>query len=275
VPELPEVETIARDLQRSVVGAKIVGVKTPKPDVLRDVTRRTLPRAVVGATILRAWRRAKLVILDLDNGIRIAVQPRFTGAMLVDSGSVSDRDRHYATVLFELEDGRTLIYTDVRRLGTVAVMAPDRFETYTRPLGVEPLDPAFAAEHLSGILRSSRQAVKKVIMDQRKIAGVGNIYAAESLWRAKIAPSREARSIKPREAKALHEAIVEVLRDAITARGTSFRDYRDANGGRGGFTVRLDVYGRQGKACRRCRTTLVKTHEIDGRGTVFCPKCQR
>jgi len=154
-------------------------------------------------------------------------------------------------------------------------MTPKRFEAYTGALGVEPLDSAFTPAHLSVLLARSRQAVKKLLMDQRQIAGIGNIYANEALWRAGIDPSREARRVSVTEAGKLREAIVGVLNEAIAARGTSFRDYRDAKGERGSFAAALAAYGRAGRACPRCGARLVGTHAIDGRATVFCAYCQR
>ena len=196
MPELPETETIARDLHREVSGARITGVRVTKPDVLREVSPRELARRTAGATIARSWRRAKLVVLDLSTGDHLVVQPRFTGALLIDSGSLPDREREYSTVEFALGDGRSIHYRDIRRLGTLSLMRADRFARYSAALGVEPLDPDFTAEHLSVLLRGSRQAIKKVLMDQRAVAGIGNIYANESLWRAGIDPSRAARRMR-------------------------------------------------------------------------------
>jgi formamidopyrimidine-DNA glycosylase len=130
-------------------------------------------------------------------------------------------------------------------------------------------------DQLAGPLRGSRQAVKKVLMDQRRLAGVGNIYANEALWRAGIRPDRAARSLDDEETARLHRAVTGVLAESVAARGTSFRDYRDARGGRGAFVERLAVYGRGGEACARCGGTLVETHGIDGRSTVYCEHCQR
>jgi formamidopyrimidine-DNA glycosylase len=153
-------------------------------------------------------------------------------------------------------------------------MSVARFDEYAAGLGVEPLDPGFTDDHLSALLSASRQAVKKVLMDQRRIAGIGNIYANEALWRARIDPSRPARDVSRGEAARLRAAVVDVLHDSIQARGTSFRDYRDAGGARGGFAERLAVYGRAGQPCVRCGAALIVTHEIDGRSTVLCARCQ-
>lgn len=275
MPELPETETIARDLDREIAGCRIVGVRVPRSDVLRLVDASTLARRVVGATIDRAWRRAKLVVLGLSTGDRIVVQPRFTGALLIDGGALPARERKYRAVELALGDGRSLVYRDIRRLGTVALMSQDQFTRYTATLGAEPLDPGFTADHLSALVRDRRQAIKKVLMDQRVIAGVGNIYANEALWRARIDPSRAAGGLEPAEVVALHGGLRDVLRESIAHRGTSFRDYRDASGARGGFVGHLAAYGRAGEPCARCGHRLVGTHAIDGRMTVLCVHCQR
>ena len=274
MPELPETETIARDLDGAIRGRKIRKVSVRKSDVLREVNPRSLARRLQGATIVRSWRRAKLVVLDLDTGDRLVVQPRFTGALLIDDGNFQGEELRYSTLRFDLDDGRALHYADVRRLGTVALMDESRFQEYSTKLGVEPLDRAFTAAHLSAVLLATSQPVKKALMEQRKIAGIGNIYANEALWRARIDPSRLAASISLEEASLLRDSIVGVLREAIKARGTSFRDYRDARGKRGGFVEKLDVYGRGGLPCRGCGSKLVSTHAVDGRATTMCPRCQ-
>jgi formamidopyrimidine-DNA glycosylase len=274
VPELPETETIARDLDGAIRGRKIKKVSVRKADVLREVSARSIARRLRDATILRSWRRAKLVVIDLDTGDRIVVQPRFTGALLIDDGTFTGTELDYSTLRLDLDDGRALHYADVRRLGTVALMDADRFEEYSGKLGIEPLDRAFTATHLSAVLGATSQPVKKVLMEQRKIAGIGNIYANEALWRARIDPSRPGASVTFEQASLLRDSIVAVLGEAIEARGTSFRDYRDARGKRGTFVERLEAYGRGGLPCRRCGAKLVSTHAVDGRATTMCVKCQ-
>ncbi|HEX9127522.1 MAG TPA: bifunctional DNA-formamidopyrimidine glycosylase/DNA-(apurinic or apyrimidinic site) lyase [Gemmatimonadaceae bacterium] len=274
MPELPETETIARDLDGAIRGRKIKKVSVRKADVLREVSARSIARRLRDATILRSWRRAKLVVIDLDTGDRIVVQPRFTGALLIDDGTFTGAELDYSTLRFDLDDGRALHYADVRRLGTVALMDADRFEEYSGKLGIEPLDRAFTATHLSAVLGATSQPVKKVLMEQRKIAGIGNIYANEALWRARIDPSRPGASVTLEQASLLRDSIVAVLGEAIEARGTSFRDYRDARGKRGTFVEKLEAYGRGGLPCRRCGAKLVSTHAVDGRATTMCVKCQ-
>lgn len=274
MPELPETETIARDLNRAIRGRKIVSVRVRKPDVLREVKPRAFASRMKGATIVRTWRRAKLVVTDLDTGDHLVVQPRFTGALLIDDGKLDPAQLRYSTLRIDLDDGRALHYADVRRLGTVALMSSRRFPQYSERLGIEPLDRTFTVAHLSGVLRATTQPVKRVLMEQRKIAGIGNIYANEALWRARIDPSRAGASVTPAESAQLHDSIVDVLSEAIEARGTSFRDYRDASGNRGSFVGKLAAYGRGGLPCHRCGARLVSTHAIDGRATTLCVRCQ-
>mgnify|MGYP002777085079 CR=1 FL=1 len=285
MPELPETETIARDLDAALRGATVAGVAAPRPDVLREVDATALAAGTAGRTILRAWRRAKLVVLDLarptppgaahDDVVHLVVQPRFTGALLIERDGLPAREAGFTCVTWSLADGRRLHYRDIRRLGTVALMPPARFAAYTACLGPEPLDPALTTTAFSGSLRRSRQALKKVLMDQRLLAGVGNIYATEACWLAGLDPSRPADSLDDHEAATLLGALRDVLSRSVAARGTSFRDYVDARGERGGFVAQLAAYGRAGAPCARCGTRLAETMAIDGRTTVFCWRCQR
>jgi len=280
MPELPETETIARDLDEEVRGALIVGVSVTRSDVLRESTPRKLAEFATGRRIGRVWRRAKCIVLDLQaKGERepshIVVQPRFTGGLFIEVDATDPKELTYSNVTFDLDDGRHLHYRDVRRLGTVTPMTADRFRDYSGSLGVEPLDDALSSADLSALLRASSRAVKVVLMDQRRLAGVGNIYASEALWRAGIDPSRAADSLKADDVFRLFHELRAVLRASIEARGTSFRDYRDARGQRGAFVEQLQVYGREGQPCNRCGKRLIGTHAIDGRGTVFCAYCQR
>ena len=275
MPELPETETIARDLDRAISGRTIVAVEVRRPDVLREIAAPALVGRLTGATISRSWRRAKLVVVELSADRRLVVQPRFTGALLLSRGPLPPSEAPYSTMQFALDDGRDLHYRDIRRLGTVSLMERVRWEEYSATLGIEPLDPAFTPAHLSGLLRGSKRTLKQVLMDQRLVVGIGNIYANEACWRGGLDPSRAACEVTEDEAVRLHEGIVGVLAASIAARGTSFRDYRDASGGRGDFERALAAYGRGGEPCLRCGSRLVETHAIDGRSTVLCARCQK
>jgi formamidopyrimidine-DNA glycosylase len=281
MPELPETETIARDLDAEIRSAVVRAVSVMRPDVLREADATGFEEGLLGGQVARVWRRAKLIVLDVDTtrGARhVVVQPRFTGGLLIGAPDNTESDAApddpYLCLTVHFRDGRSLHYRDVRRLGTVALMTPERFAGYSGALGPEPLDQLLGDAEFSGLLRSSKQAVKVALMDQRRLAGVGNIYANEALWRAGIDPSREARSVTTDEAAHLLHSLRDVLVASIAARGTSFRDYRDARGERGRFVEQLAAYGRAGEPCPRCGRRLVGTHAIDGRSTVFCPTCQ-
>ncbi len=273
MPELPEVETIVRELRPRLVGRTIGRVSLRHDDVLRHTTRAGLIRGLRGATIRGVERRAKHAVFDLG-ARRLVVQPGMTGSLLVRDRPPAPPDARYAVLTAALDDGRYLVYRDVRRLGTLLLLDRAAWAAYDAALGPEPLDPGFTPARLTAALRRSRQAVKKVLMDQRALAGVGNIYANEALFAARIDPSRPAARLAPEEVARLHRELRRILRAAIRSNGTTFRDYRTGTGQPGGFQLELAVYGREGEPCRRCGTRLTGTHAIDGRITVLCHRCQ-
>jgi formamidopyrimidine-DNA glycosylase len=274
MPELPETETIARDLDAAVRGATITGVEVERRDVLRQVRAPALAERLTARPIVDVSRRAKSIVITVGGDDRLVVTPRFTGTLLIDPPRGTPGDG-YTCLRLRLGDGRTLRYRDVRRLGTVALLDARGYAAWHDALGPEPLDPALDIERFSGILRGSRRAVKSILMDQRRLAGVGNIYANEACWHAGVRPSRRGTSLTRQQCDALLASLRMVLTDSIALRGTTFRDFRDAYGARGGYAARLAVYGRAGEPCRRCGDTLRSTHAIDGRATTWCAGCQR
>jgi formamidopyrimidine-DNA glycosylase len=273
MPELPEVETIVRDIRPALLGRRFERVALSHDDVLRGLTRRRLLRGLHGTTVRDVFRRAKHAVLDLGTK-RLVVQPGMTGSLVVHPRPLTGGERHYAVLRAQLDDGRELVYRDVRRLGTLLLLDSRGWERYDRALGPEPLDAGFTPGRLGEALGRSRQAVKKVIMDQKHLAGVGNIYANEALFAAGIDPSKAARKLTPDDHRRLHRAVRRILLAAIRSNGTTVRDYRTGTGEEGSFQLELLVYGREGEPCRRCGTRLTGTHTIDGRITVFCHRCQ-
>lgn len=271
MPELPEVETIARDLRAHLVGARILAARVIKPDILRRIGRTGFERGLAGRRIEAVGRRAKHLVVALEGGRRLVVQPRMTGAFLVDARAVRDP---YTAFELRLDTGKRLRYRDVRRLGAVFLLTPRQWADYDRAIGPEPLAPDFTAEHFAEALGRGSLAVKKALMDQRRLAGVGNIYANEALWLAGIDPSRGVARLTRFELDRLHAAVLDVLARAIEGRGTTIRDYRTGTGEPGGFQGRLTVYGREREACLRCGRRIVLTHALDARATYFCPGCQ-
>jgi formamidopyrimidine-DNA glycosylase len=275
VPELPEVETIARDLRPRITGATIRSARVVRADVLRQISRRDFERAVAGRTVRAVSRRAKHLVILLDDGRRLVIQPRMTGSLRVATArEVADP---YTVISFRLSTGRNLVHRDVRRLGAVFLLPPAAWRRYDARLGPEPLRRGFDADRLGAALAGGSLAVKKALMDQRRLAGVGNIYANEALWGARIDPSRPAGGLAAGEVRRLHRALVAVLTRAVRGRGTTVRDYRTGTGEAGSFQGRLRVYGRAGRACLRCGRgwRIAVTHALDARATYFCPGCQR
>lgn len=273
MPELPEVETIVRDLRPALVGRRIEKAALSHEDVLRGVTRRRLVATLPRRTINALSRRAKHAIFDLGDR-RLVVQPGMTGALLTYERALTPAERRYAVLRLTLDDGRILVYRDVRRLGTLLLLDARGWAAYDAALGPEPLADEFTPDVLHRSFARSRQAVKKVLMDQRHVVGVGNIYANEALFAARIDPSRPARKLSLDDTTRLHTEVRRILRAAIASQGTTFRDYRTGTGEKGNFQLELLVYGREGEPCRVCGTHLAGTHAIDQRITVFCHRCQ-
>ena len=284
MPELPEVETIVRDLRPHLVGRTIQSAKLSHDDVLRGVTKRKLTSSLAGARIAGMTRRAKHAILELQlsasrphvfTSSRLVIQPGMTGSLLVYDRDLSTDEGKYAVLRAPLDDGRELVYRDVRRLGTILLLDEKGWAAYDAALGPEPLDPELTPARFAAIMASSKQAIKKVLMDQKKIVGVGNIYANEALFAAGIDPSKPASRLTPHASRLLLAHTQRILQAAINSQGTTFRDYRTGTGEKGNFQLELFVYGREGEKCKVCGTRLAHTHEIDARITVFCHKCQQ
>ena len=275
MPELPEVETIVRDLAPLLAGRRVRRADLAKTDVLRRVSKARLLATLAGNTITAVERRAKHAVFRLRSGHRMVIQPRMTGSLIVHEHPLSAEERRYAVLTCQLDDGRLLVYRDVRRLGTVWLLDDRGWSRYTAQIGPEPLEPSFTAAVFAERLRGTRAAIKKAIMDQRRLAGVGNIYANEALFDARVDPSKPTHRLTPAQLEAIHTAVVDVLRRAVAASGTTVRDYRTGTGAAGEFQFELNVYGRGGEPCVRCGHRLVTTHAIDQRHTTLCPYCQR
>ena len=274
MPELPEVETIVRDLAPQLTGHTLKNPRLLKTDVLRKVSRKRLLASLNRRRVASVRRRAKHAVFELDSGLRMVIQPRMTGVLTVYRRRLTQEDRKYAVLLLSVGGGATFMYRDVRRLGTIWLLDERQWHAYTDSIGPEPLADDFDVQQFAKRMNGSRQAIKKVLMDQKSIAGVGNIYANEALFRAGIDPSRPANRLSPDELVALYGEVRSVLREAIEANGTTIRDYRTGTDESGSFQSLLQVYGRTGEPCVRCATRLVTTHEIDGRATTFCWRCQ-
>ncbi|HEX2235138.1 MAG TPA: bifunctional DNA-formamidopyrimidine glycosylase/DNA-(apurinic or apyrimidinic site) lyase [Actinomycetota bacterium] len=266
MPELPEVESVRRQLEPRLSGRRVEEVwYSPHPALPRqflDVER--LP----GRTVKRVGRRGKFLVAPLDGGLELVLHLGMTGALRFGAD-----DRHTRARMW-LDDGGVLVFRDARRFGRLAVVEAGDYSAIPMLalLGPEPLSEEFAVEAFVEDLRRSRAPVKPLLLSQRPVAGVGNIYADEALWRARIHPL--SRRVGAARARALHGAIRDVLAEAIEREGTTFRDYTMVDGESGRNADHLVVYGRGGGPCPRCGTPLRKI-VVGGRGTTYCPGCQR
>jgi formamidopyrimidine-DNA glycosylase len=266
MPELPEVESVRRQLDPELAGRTVVDVWwDPHPGLRRQFHRVEL---LPGRRIARVGRRGKFLISPLDRGLELVMHLGMTGSFRFDV------DDEYARARLWLEDGRRLVFRDVRRFGRLAVVDAGDYAAIPTlaTLGPEPLSDEFTPGRFAADLARTKAPVKPYLLTQRPVAGVGNIYADEALWRARIHPL--SRRVGVRRAAALHAALRDVLTEAISREGTTFRDYVMVNGSEGRNATFLDAYGRAGQACPRCGMPL-KRILLGGRGTTYCPRCQR
>ena len=271
MPELPEVETIVRDLARLLPGATIRRVEVLRPDLVDGDTAEGFAKKLRGRKIQGVARRAKNIVVDLG-AERLLVNLGMTGRLLVTRAK--DPDPSHLGVRMVLDGGRELRYHDVRRFGRLWTMGEEAWREWDAALGVEPLSEDFSAGWLREAAARSRVAIKTWLMDQARVVGVGNIYASEALFRAKVDPRRPANTLSPEELSRLRDGVRQVLREAIEHRGTTLLDYRDAGGAEGAFADRLAVYDREGLPCVVCGTKVQRIVQ-GGRSTFFCPSCQR
>jgi formamidopyrimidine-DNA glycosylase len=274
MPELPEAETIVRDLQKKIVGRTIVGAKVIFPDILgSDLTPRRLTRLLKGQHIDAVERRAKKIVLRLHNDLVLVISLGMTGRVVAGKSPRAADLRHIA-VRFELDDGTALLYDDARRFGSIEVYTTEHWQQRQLSLGVEPLSDEFTGTRLFELTRGSIVPIRNWLLDQKRVSGVGNIYASEALFRAGVRPTRRARTLSRAEAARLRDTLRAVLNASIDARGTTFSDYRDADGLEGGFEPLLQVYDRDGQPCVRC-SMPIKRVVFTNRSAFYCPRCQK
>ncbi len=271
MPELPEVETIRRQLAPLVEGRTLREVEILDPRWSRPLAPAELAAALTGRRVERLGRRGKYLLWSLAGDVYLAQHLRMTGSVLADP----DPEPAHTRVRILLSRGRRLAIVDPRRFGTgELLLGSDAMESFfAARLGLEPFDERFTAEHLRTLARGSTAPIKALLLDQRKVAGVGNIYADEALFRAGIHPRRPAGRLTGAQHARLREAVVQALQAGIDARGATIDDFRHVDGVRGSFQDQFLVYGRAGEPCARCGAPVVKM-VVAGRGTYVCERCQ-
>ena len=275
MPELPEVETIRSRLAPRLEGRRVEHVEIVDSRLTRPEPPETVAAALEGERISKVSRRGKYLVFEFESGRHLLVHLRMTGNVEhpARGGLAADP---YRRAVVSLDDGSDVAYRDVRRFGTWDLLEPGELDDYfaERRLGGEPLERTFTTRALAAALAGRRAPIKAALLDQRAAAGVGNIYADEALWRARIHPLRPGGSLGPDEIARLRKAIRAALEMGIARQGATLRDYRDPEGRSGSMQDEFKVYGRAGEPCLRCATPIEKTR-AGGRGTWFCPRCQQ
>ncbi len=289
MPELPEVEIIKRGLNSVLVSKRIRAIEI-EPSFSKKILPNTekFVSSLEGETIKKVSRRSKLLIFELKSGEKIVVHLKMTGQLvykpknnqIIAGGhpiaSPQNLPNKFTRVTFSFNDGTKLFFNDVRKFGFMKLVDAKGLSDETQKYGYEPIDKKFTLAHFKGLLaRSPRKKIKSFLLEQNLIAGLGNIYADESLFMAQLLPTRLVQSLTKKDQEALYQAIVDVIKKAIKHKGTTFHDYVNVSGHKGNFQKHLQVYGRQKKKCVRCKKGIITKIKLGSRSASFCPVCQK
>lgn len=274
MPELPEAETIARGLHARIAGRSVEKLRVHRQELVEPTTPEAFTRLLVGRRIRGVGRRGKWIVAPLDDGCRWVTQLRMTGRFrwVADARGMNSEPHLSLTLSFRGADGLLRFY-DVRRFARMRILDPDAWSAVDERLGPEPLSGEFTPAELRSRLGSSRMPIRNALLDQRRIAGIGNVYANEICHFAGIDPRRGSAGLTDDEVERLHREIRRVLQAAIERKGTTFSDFRDPGGSAGGFQEELAVYGRAGEPCHHCGTAVERA-VMAGRSAFYCPQCQ-
>lgn len=291
MPELPEVETIKRDLEKNIIGKKIVGADFLWPGILKDITPAEFAKNINGKKILGVERRAKNLYIVLEDNFNLLFHMKMTGHLIIVSedweidaagkwkhkegkeSPLYDPLNQYIRVVFHLDNDKKIAFSDLRKFAYLKVFKTEELKKIMDGYGPEPFSLEFTPNYLENVFKAKKTAVKKVLMDQTVVAGIGNIYADEILYAAKIHPLKNVADLTPDQIKAIYENARKILAQAIELRGTSVSDFRDTTGKKGEFEKRLKVYRRTGQPCYLDGTPIERI-VVGGRGTHYCPKEQ-
>ena len=272
MPELPEVETVRRGLEKLILGKKISSIEVHYPKMIKTDLGE-FRKEVPGQVIESIGRRGKYLLFYLTDKVLIS-HLRMEGKYFYYPDQIPERK--HAHVFIRFEDGGTLVYEDVRKFGTMELLTPELLKSYfiSKKLGPEPTKKEFDLLTFEKALKKSKRPIKTHLLDQTLVVGLGNIYVDEVLWRAKVYPAKSSQTITKKEARAIHEQTISVLEQAVDMGGSTIRSYTNAFGENGTMQELHQVYDKAGLACSRCGTIIEKI-QLGGRGTHFCPRCQR
>ena len=286
MPELPEVQTIVDDLNRVILNKKIKKIDILLSKIIKGANN-SFVSTLKNNSFQNINRRGKFIIISLKSGEFLVIHLRMTGQIIYQQGNNLiagghsfknnnfDLPNKQTHVIIYFKDGSRLFYNDQRQFGYLEIIGQKKVKILENRLGIEPLSRQFICSYFKKLLKGKKRNIKAFLLDQKHIAGLGNIYVDESLFLAHILPSRSTNSLEEKEIKDLYQAIKQVLRKAIKYRGTTFNNYKDAHGNRGSFINKLKVYGRENKKCSRCKKGVIKKTRLAGRGTRYCSNCQK
>jgi formamidopyrimidine-DNA glycosylase len=293
MPELPEVETIRRDLEERLPGKKIKEVEIHKERMVKGISPQQLAKELAGKEVKHLRREGKIVIIELKEEKYLLIHLKMTGQLIYEDKKETVAGGHsreeetleeavggelpnkYTHVIFEFQDGGCLYFNDLRQFGYIKLIEAKELEKIREDQGVDPLAEEFDAEYLADVLKKRSTEIKKVLMDQKVIAGIGNIYADEILFDAGVRPDRSASNVSDQEIEEIVDSAKKILKKAIEYRGTTFSNYTDGKGNKGNFSSKLRVYGREeGEECYKCGGTI-RAIKINNRGTKYCEECQK
>ncbi|HBG82121.1 TPA: hypothetical protein DDW69_04805 [candidate division CPR2 bacterium] len=290
MPELPEVETIVRGLDKEIVGHQILGVETDTPNLFKGPNLEIFEDKIKGETIVKVSRRAKNILISLSGGKTLLIHLKMTGHILVTSDDIqvkngkwlvdpksplADPQNQFIHVVWHLSGNKKMALSDLRKFANVLLKSEDELTDCLGDYGPEPLGLDFTFEKFYENIAKKKQPIKKVLLDQTVVSGVGNIYADEILYEARVNPTRLVSTLSKKEIEAIYENIKSVLKKAVDLRGTSVSDYRDIRGEKGGYGPVRKVYRRTGEPCPSECGGKVERITLGGRGTHFCPNCQK
>ena len=290
MPELPEVETVKNDLRPLLLRKRIVDIEVRLPKIVK-VPVAQFVRQIKRAHIRDVRRRAKILLIDLDNGATICIHLKMSGQLILASrrglegvgghqivGGTEHLPNKYTHVIFRLSGSRVLYFNDLRQFGYLTIMRTDELDAFfsEKKLGPEPFQRSFSIDYLPAQLQRKRKTmIKTALLDQAMVVGLGNIYTDEVLFAARIKPTRRVHSLRQAEKRAIYDRIKSILRTAIRLRGTTFRHFRDGRGQRGNMLEYLMVYGRSDQLCRRCKKGTIQKIRLGSRSSSYCPVCQQ
>ncbi|HEY4475809.1 MAG TPA: bifunctional DNA-formamidopyrimidine glycosylase/DNA-(apurinic or apyrimidinic site) lyase [Candidatus Paceibacterota bacterium] len=274
MPELPEVQTIVNDLRKKIIGRRITGFFSDTPRIFKYAAISKIAKAIKGCKISSVERRGKNILIYLNQKL-LVIHPKLTGRLLVAKSEKLNVKKDFIRAIFYLDKNLALAFSDVRKFGKIIFGDREKIEALPdlKNLGPDPLD-SLTVDEFTSLISSEKRNIKQVLLDQEVIAGIGNIYSDEALWQARIHPFTPANCLSKNQLTSLYQAIREVLRKSLKARGSSMRDYRDTEGNEGGYMKIRLVYARENLSCFRCKTKIKRT-KMGVRSAHFCPRCQK